>query len=89
MPQITVTLDEMVYMDLVHNLPKGMKSAFVNKAVERAINHVCGCEGLAMMRYAREGVHAAHEARNAILARRHEDQKDLKKWDKINRGEEE
>ena len=89
MPQITVTLDEMTYMDLVHNLPKGTKSAFVNRAVKRAIHNVCGCEGFAMTKYAREGVHAAHEARNAILARRHEEQEDLKKWDKINKGEEE
>jgi len=89
MPQITVTLDEMTYMDLVHNLPKGTKSAFVNRAVERAINAVCGAEGFAMMKYAREGVLEAMEARDAIRARRHEQQEDLKKWDLINRGEEE
>jgi len=80
MPQITVTLDEMTYMDLVHNLPKGEKSAFVNRAVKRAIHTVCGREGFAMHKYAREGVQAAHESLNAILARRHEDQQNLKKW---------
>jgi len=89
MPQITVTLDEMTYMDLVHNLPKGTKSAFVNRAVKRAINAVCGGEGMAMFTYAREGELAAHTALNIILARRHEHQEDLKKWDKINKGEEE
>jgi hypothetical protein len=89
MPQITVTLDEMTYMDLVHNLPKGTKSAFVNRAVKRAINAVCGCEGIAMHKYAREGEVAAHAALNVILARRHEHQEDLKKWDIINGGEEE
>ena len=85
MPQITVTLDEMTYMDLVHNLPKGTKSAFVNRAVKRAINGVCGREGFAMHCYAREGVQSAHDALNVILARRHEEQEDLKKWDKINK----
>lgn len=90
MPQITVTLDEMVYMDLVHHLPKGTKSAFVNQAVKWAINNVCGTEGHAMIKYAREGVTSAMDARDAILARRHEAQEDLKKWDKLNRiGEEE
>lgn len=89
MPQITVTLDEMTYMDLVHNLPKGMKSAFVNIAVSIAINEVCGTEGSAMMAYARKGPSAAIEIRDGVWARRHEAQEDLKKWDKINRGEEE
>lgn len=86
MPQITVTLDEMVYLDLVHHLPKGMKSAFVNKAVEWAINNVCGTEGFAMMKYAREGVTSAMDARDSIRARRHEDQQDLKEF---NQGVEE
>ena len=84
MPQITVSLEEMVYMDLIHNLPKGMKSAFVNKAIAYAITNVCGGEGFAMHKYAREGVHAATETLNAILARRHDDQENLKKWNEIN-----
>ena len=80
MPQITVTLDEMTYMDLVHNLPKGIKSAFVNRAVKQAMVAVCGSEGFAMHRYATHGVHAAHEALQGIIARRLESQADLKRF---------
>ena len=36
MPQITVTLADDVYWDL-QNLPKGLKSKFVNMAMEAAI----------------------------------------------------
>ena len=36
MPQITVTLADDVYWDL-QNLPKGLKSKFVNQAMEAAI----------------------------------------------------
>ena len=36
MPQITVTLAHDVYWDL-QNLPKGLKSKFVNQAMESAI----------------------------------------------------
>lgn len=36
MPQITVTLADDVYWDL-QNLPKGLKSKFVNQAMESAI----------------------------------------------------
>ena len=36
MPQITVTLADDVYWDL-QNLPKGLKSKFVNAAMEAAI----------------------------------------------------
>ena len=36
MPQITVTLADDVYWDL-QNLPKGLKSKFVNEAMEAAI----------------------------------------------------
>jgi hypothetical protein len=39
MPQITVTLADDVYWDL-QNLPKGLKSKFVNEAMEAAI-HRC------------------------------------------------
>ena len=76
MPQITVTLDEMTYMDLVHNLPKGMKSAFVNRAVRKAINQ-CGGFGGAMHAYARDGELAAHDKLQFELAARNGNQKKL------------
>ena len=37
MPQITVTIDDASYLELIHHLPKGMKSRFVNVAIHRAI----------------------------------------------------
>ena len=37
MPQITVTLDDETYLELVHYCAKGRKSAFVNNAVYEAI----------------------------------------------------
>ena len=50
MPQITVTIDDDVYWDL-QNLPKGLKSKFVNESLKHIImskcydrtgrNHVC------------------------------------------------
>jgi len=89
MPQITVTLDDMTFMELTHNVPKGMKSAFVNQAVWHAIQTECEFFGMAMHAYAREGQQAAWKAVKVEKARRHEKQEDLKKWDKINRGEEE
>ena len=66
MPQITVTLDEMTYMDLVHNLPKGMKSAFVNRAVKKAIL-LCGGFGGAMHAYARHGEHRAFQKYHYLI----------------------
>jgi len=77
MPQITVTLDEMTYMDLVHNLPKGMKSAFVNRAVQRAILNVCAGFGGAMHAYARKGEVAAREKVEYELAMRNKNQSRL------------
>jgi len=61
MPQITVTLDNETYMDITENLPKGMKSAFVNRACRKAIN-LCGSIGLIMHIYAKKGEAAAWEA---------------------------
>ena len=66
MPQITVTLDEDVYMDLVHSLPKGLKSKFVNRAVKKAVLQ-CGGFGNVMHAYAKRGEHVAHEVYNAML----------------------
>tara|TARA_Y100001963_G_C6479370_1_gene308207 strand:+ start:277 stop:522 length:246 start_codon:yes stop_codon:yes gene_type:complete len=61
MPQITVTLDNETYMDISENLPKGMKSAFVNRACRKAIN-LCGSIGLIMHIYAKKGEAAAWQA---------------------------
>ena len=70
MPQITVTIDDDVYMDIIHNLPKGMKSRFVNMACRRAVE-LCAHDGRLMHTYARKGPNAANamwadmqEARN-------------------------
>jgi hypothetical protein len=35
MPQITVTIEDDIYFDLM-NLPKGLKSKYVNNAIRRA-----------------------------------------------------
>ncbi len=69
MPQITVTLDNETYMDISENLPKGMKSAFVNRAVRRAIN-LCDGLGRIMHIYARKGEAAAHNALMDIIEER-------------------
>ena len=37
MPQITVTIADDIYWDMM-NLPKGLKSKFVNEAIKDAIN---------------------------------------------------
>ena len=66
MPQIAVTIDDDVYLDLIHNLPKGLKSKFVNRAVKKAIL-VCGGFGNVMHAYARQGEHVAHEVYNTTL----------------------
>ena len=76
MPQITVTLSEMTYMDLVHNLPKGLKSKFVERAVRHALDE-CGMMGAVIHTYARQGKHAAHEKRNFEIAARLENQQRL------------
>jgi len=84
MPQITVTLEEDVYFDLIHNLPKGLKSKFVNTAVKRAVRNDCNNQAAAMHAYAKKGVHAAFEVANEmIMAKNHPNQS------KLNLGEEE
>ena len=60
-------------MDLVHNLPKGLKSKFVNRAIKHAIIQ-CGSFGNVMHTYAKLGPHAAHDAYNTTLAARHSNQ---------------
>ena len=77
MPQITVTLADDVYMDLVHNLPKGLKSKFVNRAIEKAMRNVCMGFGSAMHAYARKGENAACEKVNMILELRKENQEEM------------
>ena len=76
MPQITVTLADDGYMDLTHNLPKGLKSKFVTRAVAAAILE-CGGSGQVMHKYAREGRHAAHELFNFLVASQQDGQKKL------------
>lgn len=80
MPQITVSVEDDVYMDLVHNLPKGLKSKFVNRAIKEAIMHCAGW-GNVMHAYARHGPHRAHSLRNetieANIAARHPEQTKL------------
>jgi hypothetical protein len=56
-PQITVTIDADIYMDIIHNLPKGMKSRFVNMACRRALSN-CEHNGKLMHIYARKGPRA-------------------------------
>ena len=62
MPQITVTIDDASYLELIHHLPKGMKSKFVNAAIIQAIkdctwwkrgSEVCVIPG-AMHQYAKD-----------------------------------
>jgi len=77
MPQITVTLDDMTYMELTHNVPKGMKSAFVNRAVLYAIEIECEYFGRAMHAYARHGQAEAWEVVKACKAARNEKQTSL------------
>ena len=76
MPQITVTLDEDVYIELIHNLPKGLKSKFVNRAVRKALG-ICQGYGSAMHDYAKQGAHAALEKANMLIALQHEAQQFL------------
>ena len=76
MPQITVTLDDETYMDLTHNLPKGLKSKFVTRAVAKAVME-CGSLGQVMHAYARDGEHRAHEVYNSLLAAQVETQTKL------------
>ena len=76
MPQITVTLDEDVYVELIHNLPKGLKSKFVNRAVRKALS-ICQGYGSAMHDYARKGEHAALEKSNMILEMARENKEEM------------
>ena len=90
MPQITVTLDEDVYFDLIHNLPKGMKSKFVNRAVKRAVEYVCNGQGRAMHAYAKHGSHAAQEVANEMVSQvKHPNQTTLHRRQAVLKGEEE
>jgi len=52
MPQITVTISDDVYWDLM-NLPKGLKSKFVNEAVNHIINWKCAGDASAMYAFAK------------------------------------
>ena len=79
MPQITVTLDDDVYFDLTHNLPKGLKSKFVNLAIKKAILH-CGGFGNVMHAYAKRGEHVAHEVLNHTIAANNLNQIKLAEW---------
>jgi len=87
MPQITVTLDEMTYMDLVHNLPKGMKSAFVNTAVREAID-LCEEFGGAMHAFARGGTDAALVKVAVEKKYRNINQRSLRDYDETELNEE-
>lgn len=81
MPQITVTLADDVYWDL-QNLPKGLKSKFVNEALKDAINKCLDSTNRGTVCPAR--MHAFARARLGVfLASAHEDQS------KLNVGEEE
>ena len=76
MPQITVTLDDATYMDLTHNLPKGLKSKFVTRAVAKAVME-CGGLGQVMHAYARDGEHRAPEVYNSLIAAKQHNQQPL------------
>ncbi len=59
MPQITVTVQDDVYWDLM-NLPKGLKSKFVNNALFSVINKKCDSDPAAMYAFARGKPHAVY-----------------------------
>ena len=61
MPQITVTVDDDVYWDLM-NLPKGLKSKFVCVALRHVITWKCDNDPSAMYAYARGQPHEAFYA---------------------------
>tara|TARA_Y100001938_G_C7858747_1_gene314514 strand:+ start:152 stop:379 length:228 start_codon:yes stop_codon:yes gene_type:complete len=61
MPQITVTVDDDVYWDLM-NLPKGLKSKFVCVALRHVITWKCDNDPSAMYAYARGQPHEAFQA---------------------------
>jgi predicted CopG family antitoxin len=52
MPQITVTISDDVYWDLM-NLPKGLKSKFVNNALDSIISWKCQGDSSAMYAFAK------------------------------------
>jgi hypothetical protein len=90
MPQITVTLDEDTFVDLIHYCAKGAKSRFVNRAVREAITfctdfHSGIISGNAMHAYGRGDLSAARDWVMNERERRAEHQESLKKWS----GEEE
>ena len=61
LPQITVTVDDDVYWDLM-NLPKGLKSKFVCTALRHVITWKCDNDPGAMYAYARGQPHEAFMA---------------------------
>lgn len=65
MAQITVTLQDDLYMEMIERLPKGMKSKFVNQAIYDALSVLRDDKGViyfgAAVLYARKGYDAATE----------------------------
>lgn len=64
MPQITVTVQDDVYWDLM-NLPKGLKSKFVNNALFSIINARCNSDPAAMFAFAKGQPHSAYTIQEA------------------------
>ena len=72
MPQITVTISDELYWDMM-NLPKGLKSKFVNEAIFEAINKCDDLTGRGTVCPAR--MHAFARGRlGTYIASIHEDQ---------------
>jgi hypothetical protein len=65
MAQITVTVDDDLFMEMIERLPKGMKSKFVNQAIYDALSVLRDDNGViyfgAAVLYARKGYDAATE----------------------------
>ena len=90
MPQITVTLDDHTYAELVHYCAKGAKSRFVNYAVYQAIQFCTDCHSKivspnAMHAYGLGDLKSAQDWVQSERERRAKEQESLKKWS----GEEE
>lgn len=85
MPQITVTLDDATYAELVHYCAKGAKSRFVNYAVYQAILLCTDFQsGIvspnAMHAYGRGDLMGAKDWVQRERKRRAKEQESLKKW---------
>lgn len=85
MPQLTITLDEDVFVEILHYCAKGHKSRFVNAAVREAILTCTDFRsGIispnAMLAYGKGDIVGAKEWVLRERARRDDEQESLAKW---------